>query len=313
LEVNSTDIILSDLPVTCGSGVTSANAWAMCIYNIGLIALPCWDGGKALPGTHHRQLADNPPVREIVGQKDYSGGLSILLGTRHPAGGYITGCDIDQGPFSLKSLPSDCLMAEMGTAPGKWHLYVRTINRLQGQTNLRDKSGRLVAEVKGYGLSLRSWPTRPFGKPRGYRVIFLARPPFETLPTITTGQLTEWVRDLIFDALKNPIEIERHLFDSKVNPSMTSFSAGLARQIKDELENRGVNLRPSGKDGWLSGRCPFHQDRRPSFSVSFELGAWKCWSGCGSGGMYSLADRLGLTLNRSIHYPCSITSWEVRG
>jgi putative DNA primase/helicase len=32
-------------------------------------------------------------------------------------------------------------------------------------------------------------------------------------------------------------------------------------------------------------RCPFHQDRTPSLSVNIEKGGWKCFAGCGGGGV----------------------------
>ncbi len=48
-----------------------------------------------------------------------------------------------------------------------------------------------------------------------------------------------------------------------------------------QLVGQRVQLRPSGK-GYL-GLCPFHDDRKPSFTVNPILGRYKCWS-CGEGG-----------------------------
>ncbi len=31
------------------------------------------------------------------------------------------------------------------------------------------------------------------------------------------------------------------------------------------------------------GRCPFHGDQHPSFSVDFDEGYWHCFAGCGGG------------------------------
>ncbi len=39
-------------------------------------------------------------------------------------------------------------------------------------------------------------------------------------------------------------------------------------------------------------RCPFHDDRNPSFSVNAEKGTWICHAGCGSGGINDFAKRL---------------------
>jgi hypothetical protein len=138
------------------------------LANLGLNPIPRWGGGHALPGTNHRSLADNPPTSGEIMESDYSGGLAILTGTAHLTGGYVLGVDIDEGPQTLPGLPRGFLYAETGTAPGKWHLFIRATDRLDGQLNLITPSGQLVAEVKGYGQALRSWPTVPPDKPRGY-------------------------------------------------------------------------------------------------------------------------------------------------
>jgi DNA primase len=38
----------------------------------------------------------------------------------------------------------------------------------------------------------------------------------------------------------------------------------------------------------ISIRCPFHDDRSPSFSFKPEENVWRCWSGCGGGDVISL-------------------------
>jgi DNA primase len=61
------------------------------------------------------------------------------------------------------------------------------------------------------------------------------------------------------------------------------------------LEQYGVNLRRTGQ-GFI-GRCPFHDDRHPSFSVFLGKGGWqfKCWGGsCGKSG--DVFDFVGLAL-----------------
>jgi hypothetical protein len=47
------------------------------------------------------------------------------------------------------------------------------------------------------------------------------------------------------------------------------------------IQSYGVELRRSGKE--LVGRCPFHDDRSPSFSVNPEKEKWHCF-GCNAGG-----------------------------
>ncbi|MBI3780107.1 MAG: hypothetical protein HY278_03485 [candidate division NC10 bacterium] len=52
-----------------------------------------------------------------------------------------------------------------------------------------------------------------------------------------------------------------------------------------------IRWRPDGNG---AARCPFHDDRRPSLSVHRWKGAWKCFAGCGHGGIRDLAERLGV-------------------
>lgn len=52
------------------------------------------------------------------------------------------------------------------------------------------------------------------------------------------------------------------------------------------LEKYGVVLR-----GRLA-KCPLHDDRSPSFSVSEEKGLWYCHAGCGGGDVYTLVEKL---------------------
>ncbi|MCD6495126.1 DNA primase [Candidatus Bipolaricaulota bacterium] len=58
------------------------------------------------------------------------------------------------------------------------------------------------------------------------------------------------------------------------------------QQIKDRIDivaviSRYVTLTKAGSN--YKGRCPFHKDDTPSFSVSPEKGLWHCF-GCGAGG-----------------------------
>ncbi len=39
----------------------------------------------------------------------------------------------------------------------------------------------------------------------------------------------------------------------------------------------------------VNGRCPFHEDRKPSFSASLMTGLWTCHAGCGSGNAHDFA------------------------
>lgn len=44
----------------------------------------------------------------------------------------------------------------------------------------------------------------------------------------------------------------------------------------------GIELRPMGPDN-LMGRCPFHEDKSPSFGVTPSKNLWNCLAGCGGG------------------------------
>ncbi|MCB0824696.1 MAG: DNA primase [Armatimonadetes bacterium] len=48
-----------------------------------------------------------------------------------------------------------------------------------------------------------------------------------------------------------------------------------------ELVGQFVNLKRTGKS--YTGLCPFHNDKRPSFTVNPDIGLYKCWS-CGASG-----------------------------
>jgi DNA primase len=51
-----------------------------------------------------------------------------------------------------------------------------------------------------------------------------------------------------------------------------------ANPIEDVAASFGVKLKPGGK--YLSGRCPFHPDRTPSFFVDPRTGRWRCFGRC---------------------------------
>lgn len=42
----------------------------------------------------------------------------------------------------------------------------------------------------------------------------------------------------------------------------------------------------------ISARCPFHDDRTPSFSADTESGLWKCFAGCGHGNFFQFLTRI---------------------
>lgn len=48
-------------------------------------------------------------------------------------------------------------------------------------------------------------------------------------------------------------------------------------------------------------RCPFHDDRQPSFTVYTDTNRWKCWAGCGQGDVIDLvAKSQGIPLRQAV-------------
>ncbi len=47
-------------------------------------------------------------------------------------------------------------------------------------------------------------------------------------------------------------------------------------EICDVLSREGIELKPRGRDLWA--RCPFHQDKTPSFKVNMQLQKFYCFS-----------------------------------
>lgn len=48
-------------------------------------------------------------------------------------------------------------------------------------------------------------------------------------------------------------------------------------------------------------RCPFHDDKHPSFTVYTDSNRWKCWAGCGQGDVIDLvAESQGIPLRQAV-------------
>ena len=286
-----------------------AQQHALRLLDVGIYTLSCWGGGHYLPGTHFKELADDPPTRDQVAGADYRGGLAAILGTAHSIGGYVLGLDVDAGATAMPR-PTVCLYDERGTSQDKRHHWTLATDRLEGQLNLRDAWGSLVAEVKGWGCGLRCYPTLPPGKPRGYTPLYLAKPGEVEAPTLTARQIAHGLADYLSHSLDQSVYVEgERLHRSCILP----VSGGQARKVAAELDRRDLGLSEPNAEGWQSGRCPLHDDRRPSFSVNFTVGTWRCFRpGCGSGGLRSLAWRLGIRLRpQQHHHGVRAIGWEV--
>jgi len=294
------------------------------LHRLGLYAVPGWDGGKLLPGTNQRELSLQPPSLDQILAADYSDGLIILAGTENPFGGFVVAIDVDNGPeyWHDRQMPKGFLYDELGTQNHKRHIFVRTTDRLEGCLNLVVRgTGELVAEIKGLNLSLRSWPTIPPGKPRGYLPMSWPINPAKDPPVGTAKQLAHELAELLSRTLGESVWIKDFDRPRVQGNDHRVVPTSLAHQVDSELESRGCKLRNPSGSGWQSGFCPFHDNTNTrAFSVNLTLG-WKCFSTCGSGSIFDLAHKLGLTgsPNRSTrkrnkpsqHKPVNVT-WEVR-
>src|ERR1700736_6419760 len=54
---------------------------------------------------------------------------------------------------------------------------------------------------------------------------------------------------------------------------------------------QALGVRLNGKEQ-QTVRCPFHEDKRKSFSVNLATSLWTCHAGCGAGGRRDFAQRL---------------------
>ena len=52
--------------------------------------------------------------------------------------------------------------------------------------------------------------------------------------------------------------------------------------IEEIVSQRVADLRKKGS--LYQARCPFHEERTPSFTVDPRRGTWRCWGACGEGG-----------------------------
>lgn len=75
------------------------------------------------------------------------------------------------------------------------------------------------------------------------------------------------------------------------------------RSVREALAALGIDGRDDGRQ--LTGPCPLHADRRPSFTVNLDTGLWICYAQCGSGNLLTLARKLGRSELELKHWPAS--------
>ena len=94
-----------------------------------------------------------------------------------------------------------------------------------------------------------------------------------------------------------PSNFQRFEFNRDLLPNPAAFYA-----------NEGVKLLGTGD--WRKALCPFHGDMKPSLSVRFETGAFKCHS-CGTHGGDVLAFYMQRYGVRFIVAAKALGAWEV--
>ncbi|ESU33244.1 hypothetical protein G3A_07200 [Bacillus sp. 17376] len=63
--------------------------------------------------------------------------------------------------------------------------------------------------------------------------------------------------------------------------------------IEDAL-HQYLGIKPDRKSNAksLNIKCPFHNDRSPSFTIWPQSNTWKCWAGCGHGDVINLVSKI---------------------
>ena len=73
------------------------------------------------------------------------------------------------------------------------------------------------------------------------------------------------------------------------------------------LDKLGIEVRRTDEEN-ASCLCPFHDDRRPSFSVNLTNGLWHCFAGCGGGTLPQLISKVrGVGLAEAKKWPIKTT------
>ena len=278
--------------------------WAAELWRAGLHTIPLVGQYKTPFGTDHRALADSPPDLAATEATDYSGGLAFISGTEHPGGGFVTLIDVDKSMFDRIPVPSrGIIYTSDGTADGKKHIAFLTDKRLAGQIRLTiDGDANAAIEIKGYGFSLRDYPSLPANKPRGYTPTYLAgeHPGTVELDTVVDGfRLAlekQYGKEITVDDPRKRRK-SNSAYDASTRPQDPPEAVA---RLDAALESLGAGLGPPARDGWQLGSCPLHSPGRTegnaSFSISYPIGRWLCRSCSPDGGwLDQLAGKLNVS------------------
>lgn len=84
---------------------------------------------------------------------------------------------------------------------------------------------------------------------------------------------------------------EREIFTKPANlPGRIDVTALKDRVGIADVVSQWVELRQAGR--LFKGRCPFHNDRSPSFVVYTKTQSWHCFAGCGGGDAITFVQKI---------------------
>jgi len=100
----------------------------------------------------------------------------------------------------------------------------------------------------------------------------------------------EWAESFGYKTVREREEARERSLNSKGRPSIAQIKAdNTCSQVAGTL----TDLRPGGS-AKLKGRCPFHEERTPSFYVFTDSDRWRCFGACAEGGdVYDLMKKAG--------------------
>ena len=256
---------------------------------LGLEIVPCYPHSKRPipdPATGSWWVITTEPEWETIIRDYRQANVAVVLPTS------ICQVDCDSEAATLDAqrhgLDSKANCWILRTSRG-WRSFYRVPEEFKGHT-ITDKEHLRPDFLRG-GLALVPPSIHPSGKPYQWAK---SHNPFAIPPSdLALLPISLWEYWLSFCQPKPTDRYQYHL----PTPNY------LVRELAGALETRDTGLRPS-RGGNYTGRCPFHDDQEPSFSVNFEKGVWLCFSGCGRGTVRQLAERLNLSVPRV---------WRVRG